>query len=283
MACTLPRDQGKPFSRWSIKELTQAVKDQGIAPKISVSSVQRWLKQEKIKPWQVTSWQKPTDPRFLERAVPVLNLYEQASTLQEQGHIVVCADEKTSLQARRAQGGTRPAVPGSGLKVGDRYERKGALQLFAALMVSTGKTLARCFERKCFVDFQAFLQTLFASFGAQGIRCLHLILDNGPTHAPKRLESWIQSLKLPFQVQVHWLPVHASWLDQVELIFNQVQKKVLTPNDFKSIQHLEQTLMAYFDWLNLHPKPIRWTYTAPQLQAKLQPLAASVPPLAVVS
>src|SRR5947209_4447914 len=83
---------------------------------------------EHIKPWQFRSWQKPTDPRFLEKAIPILRLYERAEELAAVGHIVVCADEKTSIQARKATGGTRPARPGRPVLVGDRYQRKGAIQ-----------------------------------------------------------------------------------------------------------------------------------------------------------
>lgn len=270
LACTLPRDEGRPFSRWSIPELIKTAIAKGIVPHLSASTLWRWLKADKIKPWRFHSWQKPTDPRFLERAVPILDLYTQAQSLAVAGHVIVCADEKPSIQARKLQGGMQAAKPGHPVRVGDRYKRQGAFQLFTALLVSTGETLARCFARKCFTDFQSFLTALFGSLWCQNIRCLHLILDNGPTHAPKRLEPWIQSLALPFDVQVHWLPVHASWLDQVEIIFSQLQRKVLTPNHFDDLQNLEHTVMHYFDDRNKNPKPIHWTYTSDKLRAKLQ-------------
>ncbi len=95
-----------------------------------------------------------------------------------------------------------------------------------------------------------------------------LILDNGSTHAPKQLGSRIASLNLSFEVRIYWLPTHASWLDQVEIIFSKVQREVLTPNDFPSTLGLEKNLKDYFDDLNCHPKPIRWTYTKTKLIAK---------------
>jgi transposase len=98
-----------------------------------------------------------------------------------------------------------------------------------------------------------------------GIRCLHLILDNGSTHAPRRLAAWIASLRLGFEVKLHWLPVHASWLDQIEIVFSQIQKKVLTPNHYGSVGDLEKTLMAHFAERNQNPQPIRWSYTAEKL------------------
>jgi DDE superfamily endonuclease len=229
LACTLPRDSGRPLSRWSSTELVAAAQARGIAASLSPSTIRCWLRAEKIKPWQYHSWQQPTDPRFLERTIPVLDLYERAQQLAAKGHVVVCADEKTSIQARQAEGTLRPTRPGRPLRIGDRYHRRGALQLFAALLVSTGETLARCFDRKRFVEFQTFLGTFFGSLWCRNIHRVHLILDNGSTHAPKQLPVWLRTLGLPFAVELHWLPVHASWLDQVELVFSTVQRKVLTP------------------------------------------------------
>src|SRR5262249_48918669 len=137
-ACTLPRDSGKPLSRWSASDLAQAVIQRGIVSAISVSTVKRWLHAEQIKPWQYRSWQQPTDPRFLEKAIPILDLYERAQELSRKGHVIVCADEKTSIQARKATGGTTPAGPGYAAQVGDRYQRQGAVQLFAGLLVHRG-------------------------------------------------------------------------------------------------------------------------------------------------
>jgi DDE superfamily endonuclease len=234
LACSLPRDSGRPLSRWSAPELARAVIQQGIVSSISASTVKRWLQADQIQPWQYRSWQRPTDPRFLERAILILDLYERAQGLARKGHIIVCADEKTSIQARKATGGTRPAGPGQPMHFGDRYRRRGAVQLLAGLLVHRGDTLARCFERKRFGEFQAFLRMLFASLWCKRIRVLHLILDNGSTHAPKQLAAWIRTLGLRFDIRIHWLPVHASWLDQVEIVFSVLQKKVLIPNDFDS-------------------------------------------------
>lgn len=151
--------------------------------------------------------------------------------MSQKGHIVVCADEKTSIQARQATGGTMPAGPGYALRVADRYQRRGAVQVFAGLLVHRGETLARCFERKRFHKFHVFLRMLFASLWCKRIRLLYLILDNGSPHAPKQLATWIRTLELPFDVRIHWLPVHALWLDQIEIVFSVLPRKVLMPND----------------------------------------------------
>jgi hypothetical protein len=269
LACTNPAEHGKPYKRWSAEKLAQVAMEKEIVAKISPSTIRRWLRQDKLKPWRYHSWQKPTDPQFVQKATPVLDLYEHAQELVEQGEVVCDADEKTSIQARKRITLTQAASPGYPVHVSDRYERKGALQLFCALAVATGMTFARCLAKKCFADFQAFLLALFASALCQGIKVLHLILDNGTTHAPKQLAGWIASLELVFEVRLYWLPKHASWLDQVEIIFSKVQRDVLTPNDFPSIVALEGSLMSYFEELNRHPKPLKWTYTSAKLVAKL--------------
>jgi len=109
---------------------------------------------------------------------------------------------------------------------------------------------------------------LFGGLWCKKIRVLHLILDNGPTHAPKQIKKWIKSLGLPFRVKIHWLPIHASWLDQVEIVFSHVQRHVLTPNDFQDTDEIETVLMRHFKDRNRHPKPVRWTYTVAKIKAK---------------
>ena len=156
------------------------------------------------------------------------------------------------------------------MQVADRYKRMGALQLFCALLVASGQTFVQTRTTKKFVDFKAFLLALFQSTLCAGSKVLHLILDNGPTHAPKQLGPWLASLELSFEVRLYWLPKYASWLDQVEIIFSKVQRDLLTPNDFPSLVALERDLAAYFADLNLHPKPIKWTYTKTQLLAKFE-------------
>jgi len=198
----------------------------------------------------------------------VLDLYEKAEELATHKEIVCCVDEKPSIQAREQVDETLPAIKGHGVRVADRYIRRGAVQLFCALMVETGKVFADCAFKKCFVDFQQFLVKLFESTHLQGTSILHLILDNGPTHAPKQLGSWIASLELKFEVQIYWLPTYASWLDQVEIIFSKVQRDVLVPNDFPSVFVLQQNLMDYFDEVNQNPKPVHWTYTKAKMLAK---------------
>jgi hypothetical protein len=268
LACSAPRAHGKPWPRWSGEKLAQVAVEQQIVAHIAPGTIRAWLRADKIKPWRYHSWQRSTDPHFVDKASPVLDLYEHAPELAVQGEAVVCSDEKTSIQARQRVSATKAAAPGYPLHVADRYKRMGAVQLFCALVVASGLTFARTRSGRKFADFQAFLLELFQSALCTGLKVVHLILDNGSTHAPKQLGSWIASLELSFAVRIYWLPTHASWLDQVEIIFSKVQRDVLTPNDFPSTLALEKQLKAYFDDLNRRPKPIQWTYTKTKLLAK---------------
>jgi transposase len=268
LACTKPKDHGKPWQRWSAEKLARVAREQGISPSVSASTIRRWLREDNIKPWRYHFWQKPTDSNFVEKAAPILDLYEKAPELHKKGEIAVCVDEKTSIQARRPLHETTPAVPGHPAHVAARYKRMGALQLFCGLLVASGITYARTFARKRFLEFKIFLSGLFASVAAKGLKVIDLILDNGSTHAPKQLAGWIASLHLPFDVRIFWLPKYASWLDQVEIIFSKVTRDVLTPNDFKDKKELSETLMQYLDELNRYPKPIKWIFTKAKLIAK---------------
>jgi hypothetical protein len=268
LACSAPREYGKPWRRWSGEKLAQVAVEHQIVTRISPGTIRTWLRQDKIKPWRYHSWQHSTDPQFVAKAGPVLDLYEHAPTLAAQGEAVVCSDEKTSIQARQRVSATKAAAPGLPVHVADRYKRMGAIQLFCALVVASGVSFARTRTGKKFTDFKAFLLELFQSALCAGLQVVHLILDNGSTHAPKQLGTWIASLDLSFAVKIYWLPTHASWLDQVEIIFSKVQRDVLTPNDFPSTLALEKDLQHYFADLNCHPKPIQWTYTKTKLLAK---------------
>jgi transposase len=268
LACSAPRQYGKPWQRWSGEKLAQVAIEQQLVERIAPSTIRTWLRRDKIKPWRYHSWQHSTDPQFVDKAVPVLDLYEQAPRLCAQGELTVCTDEKTSIQARQRVTPTKAAAPGEVVQVADRYKRMGAVQLFCALVVASGVTFTQTRLTKKFADFKAFLTDLFQSALCAGIKVLHLILDNGPTHAPKQLATWLAALELSFEVRLYWLPTYASWLDQVEIVFSKVQRDVLTPSDFASTLALERTLQAYFADLNQHPKPIEWTYTKTKLFAK---------------
>jgi transposase len=276
LACSPPREEGVPLARWSNSEIARRLIALGVVVQIAASTVGRWLAAEKIKPWRYHSWQHILDPQaFLERARPILLLYEQAKGLLKNGVWVVCLDEKTSIQARKRPQEPDPAVSGHPVHIPSRYKRKGALNLFGALSVADGKVYGQCRLRKRFVDFQAFLLAVVIPEALQrgGVHTLALILDNSTTHAPKQLERWLQEQVKKhgwaLTVQVYWLPKNASWLNQIEIWFSILQRKVLQPNYFERLGGLAQTILGFIDYYDQTTKPIQWTYTVEKLEQKL--------------
>ena len=275
IACSLPKQSQVPLARWSRAELARRVSQDLTLPRLSASSVGRWLKAERLRPWRYHSWQHIHDPQtFLQRARPVLQAYAQAQVLLRAGTWLVSLDEKTSIQAREGEQPPRPARPGKPMLHEARSHRRGARHLFAGLSVADGQVYGTCRERKCFVDFQAFLQQVIIPEALRRkVQTVTFILDNGTTHAPKQLERWLReqeagcSERLHFQVL--WLPTNASWLDQIEICFSVLQRKHLQPNHFVSTTALETSLSDYIASYNQTAKPINWTYTVEKLEHKL--------------
>lgn len=277
LACSLPRSHGVALAHWSRRELTRHAATLPTLPPLSAKTIGRWLTAEQIRPWRFHSWQHIQNPEeFLARARPVLRLYEQATALLKQGIWVVCTDEKTSIQARQAEQVPRPAVPGHPVYQSPRYTRHGALNLIAALSVADGLVYGQCSARKRFLDFRTFLETsIVPEAQRRRVQTVALILDNGPTHASKQLPQWVNTLATKpdgkLTVQLYWLPVNASWLDQIEIWFSIVQRQLLQPNHFEGLKELENALLDFISRYNQTAKPLKWSYTVEQLEHKLAP------------
>ncbi len=275
LACSLPKEKKVTLSRWSLAEIAKHLHAQQMVSTISVSTLFRWFTTDKLKPWRFHNWQHILDPqKFLERARPVLQVYEKAVELLRNGIWAVCVDEKTFIQARQLEQEPVPARPEQPMQVAPRYKRQGALQLFAGLSIADGSKYGQTSDRKRFVDFQSFLlQVIFPEALRRKVHTLILILDNSTTHAPKQLETWLREQvhlnHWPLTIKVYWLPTNASWLDQIEIWFSVLQRKLLTPNHFHSTKELTQAIMEFIRCENLSPKPIRWTYTVEKLESKL--------------
>jgi hypothetical protein len=273
LACSLPQEAALPLARWSCAEVAAALVGLGLVLTVAASTVSRWFKAERLQPWRFHLWQHSRDPLFLERATAVLTLYEQAAALLAAGVWVICVDEKTSIQAREGVQAPAAARPDHPVQVAARYVRRGAVQLFAALSVADGLVYGCCRARKRFGDFQSFLQEVVVPEALRReVREVRLILDHGPTHAPKQLEGWLAQQQAaqqwPFTVHIVWLPKYASWLDQLEIWFSVVQRKLLTPNHFANRDLLIQSILDFIAHYNRSASPINWSYTVDKLEAK---------------
>ena len=277
MACALPAEHGVPLSRWSSSELAREAVTRGIVEQISGVTVWRWLSEDAIKPWQHRSWIFPRDPLFAEKAGPILDLYAgrwQGERLHP-GDYVVCADEKPSIQARARVAATRPARRGERVKVEHEYERKGALCYLAAWDARRAKIFDRCAAKDGIVPFDALADQFMSQHPYKAARRVFLIIDNGSAHRGKRSIDRLQGT-WPNLIVVH-TPVHASWLNQAEIYFSVVHRKVVTPNDFSNLDALEAHLLAFGRRYEEIAAPFQWKFTRQDLHTLLAKAGTSQP------
>ena len=272
-ACELPRNLGLPFSRLSCKDVVKHVINQGIVASISDTTVWRWLSADAIRPWLHRCWIFPRDPNFVEKAERVLDLYQGFWNGLPLGpkDFVLSADEKTSIQARRPVHGGLPAAPGRLRRIEFEYERKGALAYMAAWDVRRAKVFGSCEQSTGIEAFHRLVDIVMTQEPYRSARRVFWVTDNGSSH---RGETSIQRLAqwYPNAIQVH-TPVHASWLNQVEIYFSVVQRKVLSPNDFADLKEVEERLLEFQSLYEKYATPFEWKFTRDDLQRLLEKIA----------
>ena len=264
IACGLPRTHGVPLSRFSRAELHRLVVERGISA-ASPSTIARWLAEDAIKPWRYRSWIFPGDREFEEKAGRLLDLYEGRwqGKLLHPGEFVICADEKPSIQARSRIHETLTPVAGAGQRVEHTYKRMGALTYLAAWDVRRGQLFGRSEAKGGIEPFDRLVRQVMTKEPYASARRVFWIVDNGSAHrgqaAVQRLERRWRNLVL-----IH-LPVHASWLNQIEIVFSIVQRKVLQPNDFENLAVLARTLSEFEQRYNEVAEPFDWRFTRADL------------------
>jgi hypothetical protein len=284
VACELPKDQGAPLSRFSRSELHRFVVERGVS-EASASTIGRWLAEDAIKPWRYRSWIFPRDPDFLQKATPVLELYAGRWEGKPLGadDFVICADAKPSIQARRRIHASVPPGPGGGQLVEHEYERLGAVSYLDAWDVHQGKIMGRTEPKGGIAPFDRLVRQVMTKQPYASANRVFWIVDNGSDHRGKasvrRLQSRWRNLIL-----VH-LPVHGSWLNQVEIYHSIIQRKVLQPNDFNDTAEVARALNAFEHRYNQIARPFEWNFTHQKLAELLDRLQESqcAPPLALAA
>lgn len=269
LACELPVRLGLPFSRLSCSDIAREAVVRGIVVAVSVATVWRCLSSDAIKPWMHRSWLFPRDPLFAEKATRVLDLYFRLFEGRPLGpdDYVISADEKTSIQARhRKLIGTGP-LPGKPRRVEFEYERKGALAYISAWDVHRAKLFGLCEKTTGIESYHKLVDVVMRQEPYRSAQRVFWITDNGSSHrgdsSVQRLPEWY-----PNAIQIH-TPTHASWLNQVELFFSVLQRKLLTPNDFPDLEALETAILRFQDLYNQIAKPFKWKYTKDDLKKTL--------------
>ena len=260
IACELPKAHGVPLSRFSRSELYRFVIEQAVS-EASASTIGRWLAEDAIRPWWHKSWIFPRDPNFLERAGPVLDLYagRWEGKLLEPGDLVISADAKPSIQARKRIHPSDPPVAGRGQRVEHEYERMGALTYLDAWDVRRGGVIGRSEPKGGIAAFDRLVWQVMTKEPYASAGRVFWVVDNGSDHRGKASIKRLQG-RWPTLILVH-LPVHASWLNQVEIYHSIIQRKLLDPNDFESTAELARALNDFERRYNEVAQPFDWTFT----------------------
>jgi transposase len=236
-------------TRWTMEALARRLKEHGLA--ISASQVWRICKSLDLKPWQTESWMTSHDPDFWEKAADVCGLYLNPP----ENAIVWSVDEKSGIQAKNRVNPTLPAVPGIPRRREFEYRRHGTAVLFAGLDVHAGDVAAWVCDSTRTENFVEFLTDLDDQTPA-GMQ-LHCIVDNLSTHFTAKVEALLDERPHIF---LHNTPTHASWLNQVELFFSILERRLLRHGEFTSVDDLAERIIAFINDYNRRARPFRWTY-----------------------
>lgn len=243
----------KGETHWSARALAAEVG-------VSHSTVHRIWTELGLKPHRVDTFKVSNDPAFDEKVVDVVGLYlnppEQA--------VVLCMDEKSSIQALDRTQASLPMVPGRAGTMTHDYKRNGTTTLFAALDVLTGKVIGQCLPKHRHDEFLKFLKTIDRQVPKD--LEVHLVLDNYATHKHANVKKWMANHP---RFHFHFTPTSASWLNQVERWFRDLTEKNLRRGIFRSVPELIDSIEDYLEANNDNPKPYVWTATAESILAKV--------------
>jgi transposase len=266
LACQLPAATGIPLAHWTGPELAAELTTRELASSpVSASSVLRILAEHPVKPWQYQSWIYPRDPDFEAKAKVILDLYQGFYRDEPLGpdDRILSFDAKPQINARRRLHPAMPAAPGRPVRYEHEYKRQGSLALLAGLDVHTGQVFASTPLTTGIKPFMDLAGQVMARPEYKNAPRVFAIVDNGSDH---RGQAAIDRLAraYPNAIMIH-TPVHASWLNQIEIFFSVIQKKVVTPNDFASLEELSTTLLAFTGRYNQTARPFSWKFTAADL------------------
>jgi transposase len=255
MACELPRQRGVPVAVWDCGELARKLVESGVVTSISADTVRRVLRTNALKPWRWHTWLSPKVPRdatFAATVHDIAGIYTRALGPDE---VVLCIDEKTSIQPRGRMAPTLPARDRQPVRVEQEYQRSGALNLFASFNTRTGEVIAWNAPQKRADEFVAFLELLDVNFPPT-VRRIHLVLDNLRVHKGKVAQAWFAAHP---RFVLHFPPVHCSWMNQVEQWFSIIERKVLRLADFDGTRALDAAIHKYVAHWNRAAHPFNWT------------------------
>jgi transposase len=265
MACEPPEDRDVPLSRWSAADLAAQAAEEGLVESVARSTVQRWLDADAIRPWRYRSWIFPRDPDFAVKAGRVLDLYQRVwdgAELEDEEY-VISTDEKSQLQILSRSHPGLPPAPGRPGRVEFEYERHGTVAYLAAYDVHRAHLMGRVGPTTGIVPFAALVNQVMSAEPYASARRVFWVADNGSSH---RGQASIDRMAAAWRnaVLVH-LPVHASWLNQVEVVFSVIQRKVIKPSGIGDAAALAARLLAFTGRYNTTARAFDWKFTRAKL------------------
>ncbi len=298
VACEPPENSGRPITHWTAHELADEVAKRGIVASISPSQVGRYLREAALQPHKSRYWLNTTekDPeKFAQQVAAVCDTYRAAPELERtQRTHTVCVDEMTGLQALERNASTRPMIAGKPAQIEFEYTRNGTMCLSGNFQVTTGELIAPTIgPTRTEADFASHIeQTVALDPEASWL----FVVDNLNIHGSESLVKLVAQacgittglgkkgvggilrsvasrqafLSEPsHRIRFVYLPKHSSWLNQIEVIFGVIMRKVVRRGSFSSVADLRAKLLNFIDYFNrVFAKPFRWTYTGRPLIAK---------------
>jgi len=248
------QEKPKHATHWSTRTLAQELGT-------SRCMVQRVWKAAGLKPHRVKTFKLSNDPHFVEKLLDVVGLY-----LDPPEHaLVLCADEKSQIQALDR---TQPGLPLKKGRCGTMthdYKRNGVTTLFAALELAGGRLIGTCMQKHRHQEWLKFLRLIDCQT-PQDLD-IHLIVDNYRTHKHAKVQKWLGKHR---RFHVHFIPTSSSWLNLIERWFRDLTDKRIRRGTFTSVPELVEAIMDYVDHHNTHPKTFTWTAKADDILAKVE-------------
>lgn len=256
LACEPAEDRGR--ATLTLDELCERAVGRGVVPHISRSHLQRILQAGDVRPHRVRQWLHSPDPQFRDKVNVICELYRQAPP----GAVVLSIDEKTGIQAIERKHADRAPQPGRARRREFEYIRHGTQALTAALDVHSGRLLGRCTDRRTQAELVDFMEEVARAY-PQGT--VHVVWDNLNTHRAQAVWEHFNA-RHGGRFVFHFTPLHASWVNQIELLFGIYARRVLRHASHTSTAHLRERTEAFIAQRNRAPKPFRWTFAGFELQ-----------------
>lgn len=242
----------------TLDELCEGAAAQGVVESISRSHLQRILQAGDVRPHRVRQWLHSPDPQFREKVNAICQLYRQAP----KGSVVLSIDEKTGIQAIQRKHADSAPRPGRARRREFEYVRHGTQALTAALDVHSGRVIASCTDRRTQDDLVVFMESVASAYPTGTV---HVIWDNLNTHRAQAV--WDEfNARHGQRFVIHFTPLHASWVNQIELLFGIYARRVLRHASHTSTAHLRERTEIFFAQRNAAPRPFKWTFAGFELQ-----------------